>query len=110
MIDPVTGDPIIYSFFAEDIAVASDGSFAIVTDGGFSPYLGFIDLATFKIKKIQETVSPNPRFPDDRSTDRTYSAQSVAITPDGKTVLFVDYFFGAVNWGRVNDVVRILRR
>ena len=102
VIDPDTGKPIIYSFFAEDIAVSRDGSFAIVTDGGFSPYLAFIDLATFKVKKIQKTVFPNPRFPDDRSKDRTYSAQSVAITPDGRTVLFVDYFSGAVNWGLVN--------
>lgn len=102
MTDPDTGDPIVYSFFAEDIAVSRDGSFAIVTDGGFSPYLAFIDLATFKVKKIQKTVFPNPRFPDDRSKDRTYGAQSVAITPDGKTVLFVDYFSGTVNWGLVN--------
>jgi autotransporter-associated beta strand protein len=100
--DPDTGEPIIYSFFAEDIAVSRDGSFAIVTDGGFSPYLAFIDLATFKVKKIQKTVVPNPRFPDDPSKDRTYNAQSVAITPDGRTVLFVDYFSGKVNWGLVN--------
>ncbi|HEY5998402.1 MAG TPA: hypothetical protein VI078_03765 [bacterium] len=91
-VDPITSEPIIYSFYAEDIAVARDGSFAIVSDGGFSPYLGFVNPTTFRLKKIQKTVSGAI----------TINSNAVAISPDGKTVLTVDYFAGKVYSARVN--------
>jgi hypothetical protein len=88
--------------FAEDIAVAPNGSFAIVSDGGFSPYLAFINLRTFKLSKIQKTAIPNPNAPNDPTKDRILYAQAVAITPDSKTVLFADYGNRQIHSGRVN--------
>lgn len=102
-LDPDTSDPIIYSFFAEDIAVSRDGTFAIVSDGGFSPYLGFIDLKTFTLTSIQkleyDTGEVDPVTFEPIMAQRM--AQAVAIGRDSKTVLFADYWSARLWYGKV---------
>lgn len=67
--------------FAEDIAISHNGEFALVTDGGFSPYIAVIDLET---RSLAYTV-----------TLETGYANAIDIAPDG-TVVVVDYFGGYV--------------
>lgn len=92
-------EPVIYSFFAEDISITPDGKTAIVSDGGFSPYLAFIDLKEFQLKSIQKMEYDDPLNP---GKTITYDAQGTAIAPDNKTVLFVDYFGSLIHYGQLN--------
>ena len=74
-------------FFAEDIAVTADGKTALVTDGGFSSKVAFIDLKTFA---LSSTMLLGDKY-----------ANALAIGPDG-TVLFADYFGGYIHYARLN--------
>ena len=98
--------PVIYSFWAEDIAITPDGKTAIVSDGGFSPFLGFIDLNQWKLKNIQKLVCDDPLLdcddPYNPGEKIQYYAQANAIAPDNQTVLFVDYFGGMIHHGKLN--------
>lgn len=91
--------PVIYSFFAEDISISPDGKTAIVSDGGFSPYLGFIDLEQFELKNIQYLEGDDPLNPGKKIE---YYAEASAIAPDNQTVLFVDYFGAMIYHGKLN--------
>jgi hypothetical protein len=88
--NPVWAGKIDIPFFAEDIACTPDGKLALVTDGGFSAHMAFIDLETFKLK--------SNFYLGDRS------AQSVAVAPNNSTVLFVDYFYAKVHYGTINKL------
>lgn len=92
-------EPVIYSFFAEDISITPDGKTAIVSDGGFTPYLGFIDLKQFQLKNIQKLEYDDPLNPGETLP---YYAQANAIAPDNKTVLFVDYSGAKIHYGQLN--------
>ena len=92
-------EPVIYSFFAEDISITPDGKTAIVSDGGFSPLLAFIDLKQFQLKNIQKLEYDDPLNP---GKTITYDAQGSAIAPDNKTVLIVDYFGAKIHYGQLN--------
>jgi len=81
-------DDGVTSMFAEDIAVTTDGRLALVSDGGFSPTLAFVDVKTFTLTAIFDLGA--------------MSAQAVAIAPDNKTVLLADYFGGKVHYGTIN--------
>jgi len=70
------------SFFAEDIAITSDGQFALVTDGGLASQLASIDIATRTLVEVEDLGG----------TD----AQAVAVAPDG-TVIVVDYLNGSLH-------------
>lgn len=76
-------------FFAEDIAVTSDGKTALVTDGGFSSAVAFIDIPSWTLKNVFDL--PMGLY-----------AQSVAIAPDNKTVVMADYFGMKVIYGKIN--------
>jgi hypothetical protein len=86
--NPVWAGKIQLPFFAEDTACTPDGKLALITDGGFSSVMAFIDLETFT---LNGTFHLGDKY-----------AQSIAIGPDN-TVLFVDYFGVKVNYGRIND-------
>lgn len=73
------------SFFAEDIAITPNGRFALVTDGGFAPKIAVIDIASRTL--VEEY--------DASAASRSH--QAVAVTPDGQTVLTVDYAAGKVH-------------
>jgi hypothetical protein len=71
-------------FFAEDIAITHDGKFALVTDGGFSPNVAVLDLAT---RTNIYTLT---------TTTQGEAHQAVDTAPDG-TIVTVDYFNSAIN-------------
>jgi len=75
--NPIVTGCVTSGFFAEDIDVTPNGRYALVTDGGYSPKLGVIDLTSF-------------------STCITYTitsgyANAVAVAPDNQTVVMADY-------------------
>ena len=90
--NPVLAGTIKLDFFAEDIAISPNGKFALVTDGGFSPYVAFIDLENFTVTATADISV-------------TGNAQAVAISKDNRTVLFADYFAGKVHCGTINDTM-----
>ena len=69
-------------FFAEDIDISPDGQYALVADGGSSPYLASINIPSATLVYTAELGDA--------------SAQGVAIAPDG-TVVFPDYFGHSVH-------------
>jgi hypothetical protein len=83
-LEPSVVATITLPMFAEDIDITKDGRFALVTDGGFSPYVATIDV-------IQRSLVYTANF----STDGVYS-YAVAIGAYN-TVVTADYFFGRVN-------------
>jgi hypothetical protein len=92
----VTLDNGVVSMFAEDIAVTPDGKLALVSDGGFSPTIAFIDAKNFTLTSMVTVTSTTELTPT------VLSAQAVAIAPDNKTVLLADYFAGKVHYGTIN--------
>jgi len=80
--------------FAEDIDITPDGKYALVTDGGFSPYIVVIDIAKARVR--QTLYTPGAYL------------NSVSITPDGQTVLCADYFMGAVHVLTMNRYTGLL--
>jgi len=84
-------------FFAEDIDVTPDGRFAVVSNGGFSSKLAIVDLNEHRLVDVHD-------FPTDPNRPM-YCAN--AISPDGRTVLGVDYFTGVVNVLTLNTEGRL---
>ena len=70
-------------FFAEDMDVTPDGKYVLVTDGGFSPRCAVVDIENYQMV-FNHNLHGN-------------SAQAVAISPDGKVVIFADYFGAAIH-------------
>jgi hypothetical protein len=88
--------------FAEDIAIDPSGTWALVTDGGFSPQIAVlhipsrtwvpagVDPDTSEPYSFYLVVDPNdPEDPDD---DELGYANGVEFAPDGRTVVCPDYF------------------
>jgi len=80
--------------FPEDIDITPDGKYALVTDGGFSPYIVVIDIAKARVR--QTLYTPGAYL------------NSVSITPDGQTVLCADYFMGVVHVLTMNRYTGLL--
>jgi len=91
----VTLDDGNVSMFAEDIAMTPDGKLALVSDGGFSPTIAFIDVKNFVLTSMVTLTTTT-------GTPTVVSAQAVAVAPDNKTVLFADYFAGKIHYGTIN--------
>ncbi len=87
-LNPVLVGQTNLTFFAEDIAMARNGQFALVTDGGSSTNVAIIDLNTFTVRNIGWT---------------NVFANAVAIAPDNTTVLFADYFLSRITYGTLNS-------
>jgi sugar lactone lactonase YvrE len=111
---PNVAGKVDIGFFAEDIAIVPGGRYALVTDGGFSPFVAVIDISTRSLVETLDTspppdlagtaaVSHTPVFQtdglaaDEPSPIAGVYHQAVAVAPDGQTVLTVDYFQGRVN-------------
>jgi WD40 repeat protein len=77
--------------FAEDIDISPDGRWAIVSDGGFSKDLYFVDLTNNTSTKFTLSLTPD------------VFAQAVKISPNGRTVLMIDYFGSKIVYGDVNS-------
>jgi hypothetical protein len=84
---PVLMGSLDLPFFAEDIAITKNGKLALVTDGGFSPRVAFIDLKTFSLINSVEF-------------DGLY-ANAVAIAGN-KIAIFADYSQGLIFYGKIN--------
>lgn len=92
------------SLTPEDIVVTSNGKLAIVSNGGFTDHIAFIDLDTLTLKAmftLYEGVPFDPASPPDPLPDLFY-ANATAITPDNQTVIMADYFGGRVVFGKIN--------
>lgn len=85
--NPVLIGSITLPFFAEDIAITSNGKTALVTDGGFSSAVAFIDIKTWTLTNVIELEGMD--------------AQAVAIARNNLVIL-ADYFGGMVHYGRLN--------
>jgi len=88
--NPILAGTITLSFFAEDIAISPNGQFAVISDGGYSRTLSFIDLSSFSSASTYTMTSSN------------LYAQAVAIGSDNSTVIMVDYANSRIIFGRVN--------
>jgi hypothetical protein len=91
------GEEVLDSMFAEDMVITPDGCFVLVSDGGFSPSIAVIDIANQTLVELYNDFDPED--PEDVYTMH----QAVAITPDGQTVLTVDYFSGLLNVFTLDD-------
>lgn len=92
----VTLDDGVVSMFAEDIAMTPDGKLALVSDGGFSPTVAFIDVKNFSLTSMVTLTTTSELTPT------VVSAQAIAVAPDNKTVLMADYFAGKVHYATIN--------
>jgi len=90
------GKPIVYSFFAEDIALTPDGRYLLVTDGGFTPYVALINVRTRTLKTIWKLEAPGVDE-EGEPTVIDYNACSCSVAGDGRTVLLTDYFEGKIH-------------
>lgn len=88
--NPVMAGTMTLSFFAEDIAISPNGQFAVISDGGFSSTLAFINLSSFSSASTYTMTSSN------------LYAQAVAIGSDNSTIIVVDYANSRIIYGRVN--------
>jgi len=75
-------------FFAEDMAITPDGKYILVADGGFSNRIAVIS--------IYDNGIIDPYLLKNNYLGSNKYANAVAVTPDGKTAVFADYFQGAV--------------
>ena len=85
------GNPIVYSFYAEDMALTPDGRYLLVTDGGFTPYVALINVRTRTLKTIWKLEAPGVDE-EGKPTVIDYYACSCSVAGDGRTVLVVDYY------------------
>jgi len=70
-------------FFAEDMDITPDGKYLVVTDGGFSARAA--------------VILTDPSLLKTTNLGSNKYANAVVIHPDGKTVVFADYFQGKVH-------------
>ncbi len=70
-------------FFAEDMDVTPDGKYVLITDGGFTSKVAVVDIGNYELV-FNYNLNGN-------------QAQAVAISPDGKIVVFADYWNQAIH-------------
>jgi DNA-binding beta-propeller fold protein YncE len=89
--NPSLAGDVELEFFAEDIAIDPKGKFALVSDGGFSPKVAVIDLAS---RSLVETFHAPVLTTDEEGDPLTYDGyyNAIAIAADGQTVLAANYF------------------
>jgi len=80
-------------FFAEDIAIAANGHYALVTDGTSGNRIAIIDLPTFTLTAFYTLTTPGA------------TAQAVAITPDSRTAIACDYDNDRIIFGNIDPAV-----
>lgn len=93
--------PVETKVFAEDIAFTPNGRFALVTDGGFTPKVFVIDVASRAIVDIFDDTDTTAVPPVQ------HSHQAVAVGADGRTVLTVDYFGAKINVLTINSAGKL---
>lgn len=106
-VDLSSGTPVVagmaqIDFFAEDIAIDPSNQWALVTDGGWQPKVAVLNIPSRSwVPAGYDAVTGEPYSwrivtdegdPDDPKDDLPAYANSVAIAPDGRTVIVGDYF------------------
>jgi len=89
-IHPQVSGEVQLSFFAEDVALAPNGKFAVVTDGGFTSAIASLNVAT---KTIVQELDLSPYY--------AY-ANACAIAKDNQTVITADYYSGYCDYLRLD--------
>jgi len=83
-------------FHPQDIAIAPNGQFAVVSDGfsfdtpSLSNKLAFIDLSAFPSYSFYTLTTPNAQ------------AQAVAVGNDSQTIIICDNFYSRIIYGKVS--------
>lgn len=90
---PVYLGSVKLDMFAEDIAISSDGKYALVSDGGFAEYVYVINIARQEV--IYQMVLPTVESSVPNEYFSAY-ANAVAVSENG-TVIIADYFSSAVH-------------
>jgi hypothetical protein len=112
-IDLNSGTPVVagmaqIDMFAEDVTIDPSNQWALVADGGFSPKIAVLRMATRAwvpagvdpvtgdpiSYRILIDPGPDLNDPDD---DVLGYANAVEIAADGRTVIVADYFAGAIH-------------
>lgn len=91
------GKPIVYGFFAEDMALTPDGRYLLVTDGGFTSKMALINVRTRTLKTIWKLEAPGVDETTGEPTIMEKYATSCSVAGDGRTVLVTDYFGAQVH-------------
>jgi len=88
--NPILADSVSIEFVVEDIAVAKNSNFALVTDGSVRKDIAIIDLSTFT--STTYTLQNNVAI----------AATAVAIAPDNQTVIVCDVNSSSITYFTVN--------
>lgn len=86
---PTIAGSVSLPFYPQDLESTPDGKYVLVTDGGYSPYIGLIDVAS-------RTLSNIFNFQQNH-------AQAISITPDGQMVFTADYTNGMTHQYRLTS-------
>jgi 6-phosphogluconolactonase (cycloisomerase 2 family) len=84
---PVVTGSVDIGFPPEDIAIAPNSQFALLTDGGNESRFAILDLPTFKLKATYTLTTPNA------------GAQAIAIGLDSQTVVICDFYNNRIIYG-----------
>ena len=98
--NPVLEGSLNIGMLPEDIAVTGDGSLALVTDGNYSSTVALIDLDTFTLNALAPLEVDNDGDPLTAPVE--VDGEAVAIAPDNRTVIFVDYVNHKIHYGLIN--------
>lgn len=78
------------SFLPEDIAISPNGQFAVISDGGATKQLAFINLSSFSSSSLYTLTSAS------------LYANAVAVAKDNSTIIMADYYNNRIIFGRAN--------
>jgi len=85
---PTVLGSVTLPIFAEDMDITADGKYVVVSDGGFSPRLEVVDIASRTLAVDNQLGAAN-------------SAQAVAIS--GNVIVAADYFGGGIHSFTIDD-------
>jgi hypothetical protein len=88
--DPCSAGSVSIGFPAEDIAIAPNSQFALITDGDGENKVAIIDLTSFSLTATHTMTTPGAHV------------LAVAIAPDSQTVILCDYHNDRIIYGAVN--------
>jgi DNA-binding beta-propeller fold protein YncE len=91
--NPTLAGSVNIGFDAEDIAIAPNGQFAVVVDGGNENQIAFINLSSFSLNGVYTL------------TTSSGEAQAIAIVPDNQTIIICDTDSNRIIYGQVNPTI-----
>jgi DNA-binding beta-propeller fold protein YncE len=100
-VEPVLLGSQFVHFPPEDLAITPDDKYVMITDGEESPAIAVIEIASMRFVLLRY-------LPGDCECGYN-AAESIAIAPDGQTVLVTDFWAGAVHtllWNKETEDLR----